>query len=89
MASDHPFDGLELPAPANFHVNLRDGDMMNLVVPTIRKGGVDMLLCGVWCVMCGVWCVVCDVWCVVCVCACVCVVVFCCCDGEPGPDCSC
>lgn len=41
MASDHLFNGLELPASADFHVHLRDGDMMDLVVPTIRKGGVN------------------------------------------------
>ncbi|KEZ42851.1 Dihydroorotase [Scedosporium apiospermum] len=32
---------LELPATADFHVHLRQGDMMKLVTPTIRKGGVD------------------------------------------------
>lgn len=35
------FDGLELPAPADFHVHLRDGPMMELVTPTIRQGGVN------------------------------------------------
>ena len=35
------FDGLILPASADMHVHLRDGDMMHTVVPTIRKGGVD------------------------------------------------
>jgi dihydroorotase len=35
------FDGLELPAPADLHVHLRDGDMMVAVTPTIRNGGVD------------------------------------------------
>lgn len=35
------FDGLELPATADFHVHLRDGDMMKLVTPTIRQGGVN------------------------------------------------
>ncbi|EHK96153.1 putative dihydroorotase [Glarea lozoyensis 74030] len=35
------FDGLELPASADFHVHLRDGDMMKTVVPTIRQGGVN------------------------------------------------
>ncbi|KAK7555225.1 hypothetical protein IWX49DRAFT_56412 [Phyllosticta citricarpa] len=34
-------DGLELPAAADMHVHLRDGAMMETVVPTIRKGGVD------------------------------------------------
>lgn len=37
------FDGLELPAPADFHVHLRDGEMMNLVTPTIRRGGNNMV----------------------------------------------
>lgn len=34
-------DGIELPATADFHVHLRDGDMMAAVVPTIKLGGVD------------------------------------------------
>lgn len=34
-------DGLELPATADFHVHLRDGEMMELVTPTIRSGGVN------------------------------------------------
>jgi dihydroorotase len=37
----HHFDGLELPASADFHVHLRDGEMMEAVTPTIRPGGVD------------------------------------------------
>ncbi|KAL5691812.1 hypothetical protein EMGR_006504 [Emarellia grisea] len=32
---------LELPAAADMHVHLRQGKMMELVVPQIRKGGVD------------------------------------------------
>lgn len=35
------FDGLELPASADFHVHLRDGAMMETVTPTITQGGVD------------------------------------------------
>lgn len=35
------FDGLELPATADFHVHLRDREMMTLVTPTIRQGGVN------------------------------------------------
>ena len=35
------FDGLELPASADFHVHLRDGEMMEAVTPTIRQGGVN------------------------------------------------
>ncbi|GAB7349998.1 hypothetical protein MBLNU459_g0678t1 [Dothideomycetes sp. NU459] len=35
------YDGLELNAPADFHVHLRDGPMMELVTPTIRQGGVN------------------------------------------------
>ncbi|KAG4027932.1 hypothetical protein MFRU_026g01130 [Monilinia fructicola] len=35
------FDGLELPAAADFHVHLRDGKMMETVVPTVRMGGVN------------------------------------------------
>ncbi|QSZ31768.1 hypothetical protein DSL72_001337 [Monilinia vaccinii-corymbosi] len=41
MSSLSKFDGLELPAAADFHVHLRDGKMMETVVPTIRMGGVD------------------------------------------------
>ncbi|PFH60898.1 hypothetical protein XA68_10143 [Ophiocordyceps unilateralis] len=32
---------LELPASADMHVHLRQGDMMELVAPLIRQGGVD------------------------------------------------
>ncbi|RKL13293.1 hypothetical protein BFJ68_g7282 [Fusarium oxysporum] len=32
---------LELPAAADMHVHLRQGDMMDLVVPTVRQGGAD------------------------------------------------
>jgi dihydroorotase len=35
------FDGLELPASADFHVHLRQGAMMETVTPTITSGGVD------------------------------------------------
>lgn len=31
----------ELPAAADMHVHLRQGELMDLVVPTIRQGGVD------------------------------------------------
>lgn len=37
------FHGLELPASADFHVHLRDGDMMAAVTPTIRAGGVNIV----------------------------------------------
>ncbi|KAK6421046.1 dihydroorotase [Elasticomyces elasticus] len=33
--------GLELPAAADMHVHLREGAMTELVVPTIRRGGVN------------------------------------------------
>jgi len=36
-------DRLELPASGDFHVHLRDGAMMEAVVPTIRQGGVDVV----------------------------------------------
>ena len=39
----HRFHGLSLPASADFHVHLRDGDVMEAVVPLIRQGGVDMV----------------------------------------------
>lgn len=32
---------LELPAAADMHVHLRQDKMMDLVVPEIKKGGVD------------------------------------------------
>jgi hypothetical protein len=38
------FQGLELPATADMHVHLRDGAMMEVVVPTIRQGGVNTVL---------------------------------------------
>lgn len=41
MASLAKFDGLELPASADFHVHLRTGAMAETVVPCIRKGGVN------------------------------------------------
>ncbi|WPH01486.1 Hypothetical protein R9X50_00433200 [Acrodontium crateriforme] len=34
-------NGVELPAAADMHVHLRDGDMTKLVIPTIRRGGVN------------------------------------------------
>ncbi|KAI9679206.1 MAG: hypothetical protein M1817_005225 [Caeruleum heppii] len=37
------FNVLELPAAADFHVHLRDGAMMETVVPTIRQGGVNVV----------------------------------------------
>ncbi|EXJ94802.1 dihydroorotase, homodimeric type [Capronia coronata CBS 617.96] len=35
------FDGLVLPASADFHVHLREGAMLEAVTPTIKQGGVD------------------------------------------------
>lgn len=35
------FDQLELPASADLHVHLRDGEVMEAVTPTIRNGAVD------------------------------------------------
>lgn len=32
---------LELPPTADMHVHLRQAEMMELVAPTIRQGGVD------------------------------------------------
>ena len=34
------FESIELPATFDAHVHLRDGQLMETVVPTIRKGGV-------------------------------------------------
>jgi dihydroorotase len=41
------FDGLELPASADFHVHLRDANLMKAVVPTVRQGGVNTVYVGV------------------------------------------
>ena len=35
------FQSIELPATFDAHVHLRDGVMMETVVPTIRQGGVN------------------------------------------------
>jgi len=32
---------IELPAAFDAHVHLRDGEMAQLVAPTVRKGGAD------------------------------------------------
>ena len=38
---------LELPPTADMHVHLRQAEIMELVVPTVRKGGVDtVFVCG-------------------------------------------
>lgn len=36
-------DRIELGKPGDFHVHLRDGDMKNLVTPTIAPGGVSIV----------------------------------------------
>lgn len=38
-----PFTSLELPAAADFHIHLRDGNMSAAVVPTIRRGGCNQV----------------------------------------------
>lgn len=40
---------MQLPASADFHFHLRDGPMMEAVVPTIRQGRVDMVYVMVSC----------------------------------------
>ena len=55
---------IEVPAAFDAHVHLRDGEMSQLVTPTIRKGGVNqvyvmvsehcpldscILMCSWWC----------------------------------------
>jgi dihydroorotase len=32
---------LELPASADMHVHLRQGKLMDLIAPQVRRGGVD------------------------------------------------
>ena len=44
---------LELPATADMHVHLRQGGLMELVVPTVRRGGVDTVFVYVW--VSGCW----------------------------------
>lgn len=39
--SSRLFDGLVLPASADFHVHLRADAMLEAVAPTIRQGGVE------------------------------------------------
>ena len=34
---------LELPATFDAHVHLRDGELSQLVTPTVRSGGVNMV----------------------------------------------
>ncbi|KAI7372789.1 hypothetical protein KC328_g17019, partial [Hortaea werneckii] len=34
-------EGVELPAAADMHVHLRENEMMELVTPMIRRGGVN------------------------------------------------
>jgi dihydroorotase len=34
---------IELPAAFDAHVHLRDGEMSQLVTPTIRRGGVNQV----------------------------------------------
>jgi dihydroorotase len=41
MSPRSALQNLRLPASADFHVHLRDGEMMETVVPTIRLGGVN------------------------------------------------
>ncbi len=38
------FDTVELPPTADFHSHLRDGAMMETVLPLIRRGGTDTVL---------------------------------------------
>lgn len=45
---DNLFDGWQLPVAADFHVHLRDNEMMEAVTPTIRQGGVDTVFVMVW-----------------------------------------
>jgi len=33
---------LELPPTADLHVHLRQGELLELIAPTMRKGGVDV-----------------------------------------------
>ncbi|KIH94839.1 dihydroorotase [Sporothrix brasiliensis 5110] len=46
-------DRIELPPAADMHVHMRHGDLMKLVAPTVRQGGVDTAFvvgCRIWCV---------------------------------------
>lgn len=33
---------ITVSAPADFHVHLRQGEISNLIVPHVRKGGFDL-----------------------------------------------
>ena len=35
-------DYLELPASADMHVHLRQGEMMDLITRQLRRGGIDV-----------------------------------------------
>lgn len=41
--SSRLFDGVVLPASADFHVHLRYGAMLEAVAPTVKQGGVDTI----------------------------------------------
>ena len=43
-------DELELPASADFHAHLRDGPIMNAVVPLLPDGGVELVYVMVRCI---------------------------------------
>ena len=46
---------LRLPPTADFHVHLRQDEMMELVVPSIRHGGVDTVFVCIVIVIKGQW----------------------------------
>lgn len=43
MANFRDLREIELPAAFDAHVHLRDGEMSQLVTPTIREGGVNQV----------------------------------------------
>ena len=34
---------ITVPAPADFHVHLRQGEISELIVPHVRRGGFDLV----------------------------------------------
>lgn len=42
MSSNDAVDELTIPSPADFHVHLRQGELMKLVVPHVAEGGIHL-----------------------------------------------
>lgn len=42
IADNTALTSITLASPADFHVHLRQGDLMNLVVPHVKQGGIKL-----------------------------------------------